>query len=357
MRKAFDTNVPKLKPRLRTAMVVVSEAESAPETPDERAGLIDMPSPLAAVSVAAAKEASPDPKQAAQTEPIENRAHSPVADETSVSPAESELQQEKILEFPVEKELEARPKPQAAPSSRLTAPVLAATPLSPAGDMESRRERLEKIKRKVTEAARTEVRIEPAPEDPAQAAESVMGLVSDLETQFSRSRDMEKALRIDLEEAKTELARAATEGRVAAERLGKAEAQLTEKRKVLEEMLAEMNALEEERDQSVRRVQMLAAQDEERGRLLDELESRCAELEKELSESKAEDERLAGELEECMADNAHLRAVLSEVTRERDGLAKNMEHLIKERDELTESKKALEKVHQALAQARARLGN
>ena len=321
MRKAFDANVPKLKPRLKTSMVVASE--SAPETGDESAQLFKKappPKAVRAVAFAAAKESKPDPEPAS----IENVSFSPATDETP------DLMNE---------------------SSSPAAPV------NPAYDIDARRERLEKVKRKVAEAARTETRIEPVPEEPALAAESVLGLVSDLETQLSRTRDMEKALRTDLTEAKNELARTVTEGRAAAERLGQAEVQLDEKRKVLEEMLVEMGALEEERDQAVRRVQTLAAQDEERQKQLNDLGRRSAEMEKALSESKAEDERLSKELDECLTENAQLRAVLSEVTQERDGLARNVERLIKERDELIEAKKALEKVHKALSQARARLGN
>jgi chromosome segregation ATPase len=222
-------------------------------------------------------------------------------------------------------------------------------------DSSARRERLEKIKRKVADAARTGIRIEPVSEDPVQATESILGLVSDLETQLSRSRNLEKALRIDLSETKTELTRTVTEGRVTAERLVQTETQLDENRKVLEEMLQEMNVLEEERDQAVRRVQILTAQDEERQKMLDDLKRSSTELEAALSECKAEDERLLKELEESMTENVRLRTLLAEVTQERDMLTRNIEHLSKDREEQIEAKKALEKVHKALAQARARL--
>ena len=331
-------------------MVVVAETETAPEARNESTQLFKVASPPKAVEAVA----KPDTELSPSATSAENHSLSPVTEET---PEVSEIQKGKCLEFPSKRDRAVQPELQTAAPSRSAAPASPKAPVNPAGNGDARRERLEKVKRKVAEAVRTEAPIEPVPEDPAQAAESVLGLVSDLETQLSRTRDLEKALRIDLVEAKSELARTATEGRTAAERLGRAEAQLDEKRKVLEEMLIEMSALEEERDQAVRRLQTLTAQDEDRQQLLDDLGERCTEMEKALSESKAEDERLSEELDEYATENTQMRAALSEVTRERDGLAQNVERLIKERDELIDAKKALEKVHQALAQARARLRN
>jgi hypothetical protein len=343
MRKAFDTNVPKLKPRLKSAVVVVEK--SVQEQHDDHIQLFEViPPPAAATAPAPAKR--PAPVQERSPEPVSVENHSrTLAMEKAVDPEPGS----KDLKIPARQEPVAKVEPRTAP------PVSPTAPVNPAREREIRRERLEKVKRKVADAARTGIPIEPVPEDPAVAAESVLGLVTDLETQLSRTRDMEKALRADLDQAKTELTRVVTEERVAAERLSLAEAQLDEKRKVLEEMLVELTALEEERDQAVRRLQTMTTLDEQRQKQLDDLERRSADMEKALSESRAEEERLASELEECITDNAQLRSVLSEVTRERDTLARNAERLTKERDELVESKKALEKVHQALAQARARL--
>jgi hypothetical protein len=344
MRKAFDANVPKLKPRLKSAVVVVSK--SSQETGDESIQLYDvLPHPRAAMP-APVKEPKPDCEPSPEPASAENHSYTPVADTTAdlkIGTMEREI--------PVEQEAAANGEPSTA------TPASPAPPIAPARDSENRRERLEKVKRKVVDAVRSGIRIEPVPEDPAQAAESVLGLVSDLETRLSRTRDLEKALRADLTQATTELARVVTEGRAAAERLGQAEAQLSEKGKVLEEMLIEMGALEEERDQAVRRVQTLTSLDEQRKKQIDDLGRRSAEMEKALSESKVECERLSNEFDERMAENAQLRSVLSQVTQERDSLARDAGRLTKERDELAQAKKALEKVHQALSQARARLGN
>jgi chromosome segregation ATPase len=219
----------------------------------------------------------------------------------------------------------------------------------------SRRERLEKIKRKVAEAARPQPRVHPVPADPARAAESVLGLVRDLEAELVRAREREEALRADLDDARRELSRTATEGRTAAERLAATEQELDEKRTVLQDLLGEMQALEEERDESVRRAQALSALDEERAKLLEDLGRRADEETRLRAEREAEVERLSEELRLGGVEGARLRAAVGELARERDALGADLDRARSERDELAEAKKALEAVHAALAQARARI--
>jgi chromosome segregation ATPase len=222
--------------------------------------------------------------------------------------------------------------------------------------VDSRRDRLEKIKRRVAEAAKPRAASVVAPVDPARAAESVLGLVRDLEADLARARDREEALRSDLEAARAEATRAGAEARGAVERLGTVEAQLEEKRSVLADLLAEMGALEAERDEALRRSQALAALDEDRARLLEDLARRADEESKLRAEREAEVERLSEELRAGSADGARLRAALAQLARERDDAAGELERVRRERDELGSAKRALEQVHTALAQARARLG-
>jgi len=287
MRKAFDANVPKLKPRLKLgAPAAVAEAE--PE-------LAEVPAAI------------------------------------------------------------ATPTPSPRPSPPLRGGEGGATSTS-SDDVLSRKERLDKIKRRVAEAARPSSRAPPIPADPARAAESVLGLVRDLETELVRAREREEALRGDLEEVRRELGRAAGDGRSAVERLAAAEKEVEERRGVLRDLLGEMQGLEEERDASVRRAQALATLDEERARLLEELGRRADEESRLRAEGEVEVERLSEELRLAGADGARLRAAVGELARERDQLGADLERTRRERDALAEAKQALEAVHTALAQARARIG-
>lgn len=353
MRKAFDANVPKLKPRLRTAG---APAPSAPAPEPEAAALepaaVEPELTAEAAVPAAAKAAAPEPAVApAAPEP---RAAAAVArGRVAIHAAAEAAAQVTAAEPPA-------PAPIARAAAPAVAPPVAAPaaepPAAPQGDVHERRERLQKIKRRVAEAAKPAPRIEPVPADPGRAAESVLGLVKDLEVELVRAREREEALRADLDEARQELARAAGEARGATERLAVAEKELEDKRGVLSDLLGEMDALEQERDESVRRAQALSALDEERARLLDDVTRRADEEARLRAEREQEVERLSEELRAGAADGARLRTAVGELARERDQLAAELDRLRAERDELASAKRALEQVHAALAQARARLG-
>ncbi|HSN15041.1 MAG TPA: hypothetical protein VLT61_10435, partial [Anaeromyxobacteraceae bacterium] len=246
----------------------------------------------------------------------------------------------------------------AAPAAGSLAPTLSLGEgeRGSSASVDSRRDRLEKIKRRVADAARPRPVTATPPADPARAAESVIGLVRELETDLAGARAREDALRADLESSRAEAARAGAEARQAVGRLAESERQLEEKRCVLSDLLAEMGALESERDEALRRSQALAALDEERARLLEDLTRRADEEARLRAEREGEVERLSEELRTGAADGARLRSALAQVARERDDAAGELERTRRERDELLDAKRALEQVHTALAQARARLG-
>jgi chromosome segregation ATPase len=315
MRKAFDANVPKLKPRLKTAgplatLPLEEQVDDAP--PGVRAPVAAAPTMATIARAAEARRPEPEPAPAVVAEPAT----------------------------------------EPAPVSRRAPQGLAGE----ADDLDARRERLDKIKRRVAEAARPRARTEPAPGDPSRAAEQVLGLARDLEAELGNSREREVALRADLDATRAELARAAGEGREALARAAAVEAELEEKRQVLGDMLAEMTALEAERDEALRRAQAMAGIDEERARLLEEVSRRAEQEAAGRSERTAEVERLTEELREAGADAARLRGALAETARERDGLAAELESLKRDREQLDAAKRALEQVHSALSQARARIG-
>jgi chromosome segregation ATPase len=313
MRKAFDANVPKLKPRLKvgTPLSTLALEERVEDAPP----IVRAPAAAATMAdIARAAEARMD----------------------------------------VEARQEAGPRQEVATRQEVEPAPRALAPQQ--DDLDARRERLDKIKRRVAEAARPRLRTEPAPGDPARAAEQVLGLARDLEAELGHVREREVALRADLDATRAELARAAGEGREAQARAAAVEGELEEKRLVLAELLAEMTALEAERDEALRRAQAMAVIDEERARLLEEVSRRADDEAAGRGERAAEVERLTEELRDAGADAARLRAALAETARERDGLAAELESLRRDREQLDAAKRALEQVHSALSQARARIG-
>ncbi len=314
MRKAFDANVPKLKPRLKSV--------AAPPSLPLESRVDDAPPIVRAAEAAATTMATI--ARAAEAR-IEDAAPARVAEPAAAVIAQA---------------------PKRAPQAH-----------APEGhDLDARRERLDKIKRRVAEASRPRMRTEPAPGDPSRAAQQVLGLAHDLETELGNAREREAALRADLDATRAELARTAGEGRDAQARAAAVEAELEEKRAVLADMLAEMTGLEAERDEALRRAQAMAGIDEERARLLEEVSLRADEEAAGRLERAAEVERLTEELRDAGADAARLRGALAETARERDGLAAELESLRRDREELHAAKRALEQVHTALSQARARIG-
>ena len=314
MRKAFDANVPKLRPRLKAG--ALPEAREAGRSrrrggrggergnPGAGGGRGELAPPRSPAEAdwRVRRPTRPRPRPATAGHP-----------ERSVS-AEAETRSR--APTPTRGAARAEPVEEAR-----------AEEVQPPNDVVSRRERLEKIKRRVADAARPAPRFEPVPGDPARAAESVLGLVRDLEVELMRAREREDALRADLDQARTELARTSGEARTSAERLVSAEAELVEKRAVLTELLGEMTALEEERDEALRRAQAMAALDEERARLLEEVTRKADEEARLRAEGEEEVERLSEELRAGSTESARLRTAIGELARERDQLAGELDRI------------------------------
>ncbi|HEX9307678.1 MAG TPA: hypothetical protein VF894_09325 [Anaeromyxobacter sp.] len=368
MRKAFDANVPKLKPRLKAgapSAAAIDEVDEAPTavSPIRTATATATPTPTPTSIATRAYSVRPERSGAATERDVatERSVAANVRPERSVAATERSVAatvrpersgaagdaKSKDAATPTAAQVQVQVQDQDQDQDQVPVPV---------PDVLARKERLDKIKRKVAEASRPQPHVNPAPADPARAAESVLGFVRDLEGELVRAREREEALRADLDDARRELGRAAGEGRTAVERLSVAEKELEQKRSVLGELLAEMQALEEERDESLRRAQALASLDEERARLLEELGRRAEEEARLRFDREAEIERLSEELRLQGTEGARLRAAVGELARERDQLGAELDRARHERDDLAEAKKALEAVHAALAQARARLG-
>jgi len=197
MRKAFDANVPKLRPRLKTA---VGEVGAPPGEEAADAATTPLPDPLPASG-----ERGPDSPTPTEVE----RPHVPFA----LSVGREEVTSSALDAA----EVEVR-TPTAQPSLAFTE--------SP--DVATRRERLLKVKRKVAAAARPAPPMPALPETSARAGESALALVHDLEEQLTRAREVEVALRADLDQARAELARGVADGRRAVERLAAVEKQVEE---------------------------------------------------------------------------------------------------------------------------------
>jgi hypothetical protein len=362
MRKAFDANAPKFRPRLKSSTApeepAAVEAASLPASVENEVSEGPPPPALAELPVPElpAGDGSEEKANGAADESTVPLALSVAREDPATSTSvtgEASMSLDSQLHAPAAGPAAADGHQAGVPTGEPRRTIL----FDESSDVQARRERLLQVKRKVAAAARPAPSMPALPETPARAGESALVLVRDLEVQLQRSRDVEGALRIELDQARAELARGAAESRRTAERLAAVEQQVEEKRGVLQEMLGEMSGLEEERDGAVGRAQALTALDEERQGLLDGLSARAEQAEKGRAEAQAEVDRIGDELDGRATDAARLRAALAQVTRERDDLARELAEARRERDELTDARKALEQVHEALATAHARLGS
>ncbi|HLL00658.1 MAG TPA: extensin-like protein [Myxococcaceae bacterium] len=366
MKKAFEQNVSRAKPRLRLGALTglletpeapaeaesgpTAEAPAAPAAPDlssevrARIERSRAPRPTASEAVSAALRAPLTPHEA--------QAHSEVFSEPAV-----EARAPRVT--PVEPEPVAPSallgNPAAAPVARGDAPgteVEIQTPPAPVEELDpdTRRERLkERLK-----AVRENPRPEPLPASVAEAGLRAVERINGLQTELTRMKALNLTLTQELEAARRQAEKATEEARLRMDEARRLAAEVEARVKLLGDLEGELSALEGERDEALLSLQearqAMHAAAEERSQLEVEVERG----KKALADSLAEEERLATELESAQEETASLRRAVDTLQGERDVLAQQVASLTAERTELLEARKALEAVHRALSHASAR---
>jgi len=302
MKKAFDQNVSRAKPRLRLG-AVGDNVDSAIETEG---------SPAVELGVA---------QQAIEVE-LNGR-------------AEPTMTVESAAQLKPEARVEELRRPEATKAGL---------------DPRARRERL-KAKLK---AARENPRPEPLPPTVAEAGVLAVERISTLQIELSKVKALNLSLTQDLEGARRQSEKATEEARLRMDEARRLASEMEARVSLLSEMEKELAALESERDEALLALQEARQTIEANTREREELKGEIAKREQALSDSLSEEERLADELESSRGDAAGLRRSIEAMTSERDILARQVSELTAERIELLEARKALEAVHRALSQAAAR---
>lgn len=213
-----------------------------------------------------------------------------------------------------------------------------------------RRERL----RERLRAVRENPRPEPLPETVAEAGVLAVERISALQSELTKSRAMNLALAQDLEAARRQAERATEEARLRMDEARRLSSEMEGRVRLLSDLERELESLESERNEALLALQesrqALDAGATDKASLQNELLKR----ETDLNESLAEEERLASELESAQEAMSGLRRAADALKGERDTLARQVSDLTRERAELLEARKALEAVHRALSQAALR---
>jgi len=321
MKKAFDQNVSRAKPRLRLG----GDAE-----PDASTAVVEGPAaPSDSDALSAEIKARLDRARTAEVELAASTGNGVAAEEQPV----------------------VRPEPpkQAAPEPK----AKRGEPEAKSGaetNAEARRERLKERLR----AARENPRPEPLPATVAEAGALAVERIASLQSEVSKLKALNLTLTQDLESARRNCEKATEEARIRMDEARRLTAEMDARAKLLAELERELASLEGERNEALLALQdaraVIEVGNQERESLRQEVSTR----DRALADSLAEEERLAGELEAARDQAENLRRSLEALNTERDVLARQVADLTAERTELLEARKALESVHRALTQATVR---
>jgi hypothetical protein len=371
MKKAFEQNVSRAKPRLRLGAFTEVVEPSAEDAAAEAAAAAAAAAAEAPASRAFAAEPSQPLDLSAEVRARIERARSPrpSASEAVEAALRQPLPEAQVFSEPLPTprapgpttaRAAAEPEPAAQPQARYAEPAQARsdvppevevqTPPSPREelDSEARRERLkERLK-----AVRENPRPEPLPATVAETGTRAVERIAGLQSELSRVKMLNLTLTQDLEAARRQAEKATEEARLRMDEARRLTTEMEGRVRLLADL--ELAALEGERDEALLSLQevrqALHASADEKA----ELESQVEQGKRALADSLSEEERLAAELEQAKDESSSLHNAVEALRSERDVLAKQVASLTAERTELLEARKALEAVHRALSHAVAR---
>jgi chromosome segregation ATPase len=253
------------------------------------------------------------------------------------------------------------------------------TPLS-SGDTEEGPDLVEAAEppQRRTEARRTEARTEPparvTPNEAAQRREklrsrlrslanggalrsggspdAVIAAAEDLVQQLESSRAVNARLEAELKGARRDMERAATDAEQGRREGESLQREVVEARELLGSLEAELAAVEAERDEVLYEVRRLREAESTRSDSLTSLSRELDESRRELAEKQAEQAEILNELRQSDADRAKLRLEVSRLEQERARTLQELEATALAEGELREQRGTLSRVHQVLAAAR-----
>ncbi len=338
MKKAFDANVSRAKPRMRLGLLTGAATETQTETAVS----------AESVEALAQQVVSEVPSLGAA---IKERAAANASRVTAAERFAEALEREEAVQAMAAAAEVHAPVAHAEPPPELVEVQTAPEPTPmPKFDIEERRASIkERIK-----AVRQNPRPEPLPDTVAEAGVLAVERISALQSELTKARAMNLALTQDLEAARRQSERATEEARTRMDEARRLSKEMESRVSLLNELERELESLEGERNESLLALQESRQQLDAREKEKHELMELVSKKDAEIADSLAEEERLAAELETAQENAMALRRSTDALKTERDTLARQVAELTRERAELLEARKALEAVHRALSSAVAR---
>ena len=357
MKRGFEENVPKVRPRVRLGRAL-------DELGNGSSGIDAAPRSHAPEDEGSA----PPERQAGQPAPLHDAPHvvlhaAPLPSTIHASPPPS-------APAPF---APAASAPAAAPRTAAPSPstIPAAGPASDSADAEAdaRRERLAEVRRRATAAAQPLPARDGAPPADDEAAPGASGptkrarrgalqvaaLAKELSAELEFAADANSRIKADLDGALNSLRRAAEEARERDDEKTRLAAEVDKRTSAAKELLGELELLEAERDGALGQVARFSRELRET-RAREGEQARSQEKQREaLDEARAQVRRLAAELEARVAERDAARTELGRLRAEKDELSDALLAARAEADEAAESRSALEEIEKALGEARSRI--
>ena len=351
MKRAFEENLPKFKPRVRFQP---SGAPSASDDQPESRAPVEVVSPSGQEGALAPGGEPPAavPAMGRSVADVHAAVHSAAqAVLTESAPPESAASRAR----PARVQAAQAPIDSPAPkSTAAVAPPVARQAGVPTPEMAGGDDPTDARRRKLR--ARLWALQNPAPafdgESP-RAPEAVVAAAEGLAEQLADARGRVDRLERDLSRARTDLTRAVAEAEVERQRVDGQQAQLAEARQLLAGLESELSMLEEERDEVLAEVRVLRQADGARRESLTSLSKELDQARRSLSEARAEQAEIVRELETGDAQLARLSQELSRLDGEKSQLIEQLTELSGAKGELANSRRTLERVHKLLAVAAA----
>jgi uncharacterized coiled-coil DUF342 family protein len=368
MKKAFDANVSRARPKLRLGAMMESEESTLSAEAVEALAQSVAQEPLASGSEERAVDLSEAVKARLSARSLKPTAAEALSAAIEAPSAEANVEADSGARLPprMGAPLTATvwqdstthetvvPATKGAPVATVEAPaevqeVQTAPSEAPLPDAAERRDRL----RERLRAVRENPRPQPLPETVAEAGVLAVERIATLQSELAKTRAVNLALSQDLEAARRQAERATEEARLRMDEARRLSEEMQGRAALLTDLERELSSLEGERNEALLALQearqAIESQEKEKSELRSVVDTKNAELEASLQE----EERLASELEAAHDAMAGLRRTADALKTERDTLARQVADLTKERMELLEARKALEAVHRALAKASA----
>jgi hypothetical protein len=333
MKRGFEENVPKVRPRVRLGRALDEQLSEAQDLAAQES---------AGPPIAPALETQPPEPGEPLTEAL---SRGPSA-QFEAAPAEREPDPVAVEAAPVEMRPRFPEPPRVLPRME---------------EVRARREepsRLAEARERAQAAAQPVEATPPRPRrsTAAAAAAEVTELARELTSELTRAGDENARLKTDLDAALTALRTAADESREQREETRRLSAEVEKRAGAARDLLGELELLEAERDgalaQSARMSRELR---EEKARAAQSV-STAEEARREATHARESLQRLAADLQARAAERDEARKELLTVRADRDRIAEELLAAAEQVDEAAQSRSALEEIHRALAEARTRVG-